>query len=137
MDSVIQKRRASQRIENMTPEQIARRNARNKEWQRKRKARRTSEELAAIRLKDREAHLWKCYKITLAEYDTMLEAQGGGCAICGKAGDLHVDHNHSTSQIRGLLCHGCNTGIGLLTESAATLSSAIAYLEAACRSGHA
>ena len=49
--------------------------------------------------------------IPLAEYDALLAAQGGGCAICGnppKTRRLHVDHDHKTGKVRGLLCHRCN-----------------------------
>src|SRR5437899_4206973 len=45
------------------------------------------------------------------EYDERLAAQGGGCAICGNAPKtrrLHVDHDHKTGKVRGLLCHRCN-----------------------------
>lgn len=55
------------------------------------------------------------YGITLDEYEAMLAAQGGRCAICGKqAGKrrLSVDHNHATGKVRALLCIGCNVAVG-------------------------
>lgn len=48
------------------------------------------------------------------EYVTMLAAQGGGCAICRrppKTRRLHIDHDHATMEIRGLLCHRCNRNL--------------------------
>ena len=48
------------------------------------------------------------------EYETLLEGQGGGCAICGatpKTRRLHVDHDHKTGQVRGLLCFRCNNAL--------------------------
>ena len=73
------------------------------------------------------------YGITLAEYDTMLEQQGGCCKVCGTAdsggkGRFHVDHNHTTGKVRGLLCNGCNIGIGHLKDSPDVLLKAAAYL---------
>jgi hypothetical protein len=59
--------------------------------------------------------------------------QEGKCAICGDepkaARGLHVDHCHKSGAVRGLLCHGCNTGIGALKESPETLLKAISYLK--------
>jgi len=49
--------------------------------------------------------------VTDDEYALLLEAQDGGCAICGakpKTRRLHVDHDHATGKVRGLLCHRCN-----------------------------
>ena len=48
------------------------------------------------------------------DYARLLEAQGGGCAICGatpKTRRLHVDHDHATGMVRGLLCHRCNRAL--------------------------
>jgi hypothetical protein len=53
--------------------------------------------------------------ITTEQYEQFLEEQDGRCAICRKPPRdqaLHVDHDHETSAIRGLLCRRCNRGIG-------------------------
>lgn len=72
------------------------------------------------------------YGISPEEYTAMHEKQGGKCAICGEVPTtlraLHVDHSHTTGKVRGLLCHGCNTGIGALKEDAEILSKALAYI---------
>jgi hypothetical protein len=71
------------------------------------------------------------YGLSLAEYKEMLEAQGGGCAICGSNDDgrnLSVDHCHVTGAIRGVLCSSCNMAIGLLKDSAELLIRAAGYL---------
>ena len=52
--------------------------------------------------------------VTVEQYDALLAAQGGGCAICGnppKTRRLHVDHDHKTGRVRGLLCHRCNRAL--------------------------
>ena len=52
--------------------------------------------------------------LTLAAYEALLEAQGGGCAICGatpKTRRLDTDHDHKTGKVRGLLCHRCNRAL--------------------------
>lgn len=71
-----------------------------------------------------------------AEADEMADAQGGVCAICSRApagkrhhARLHVDHCHDTGRIRGMLCHNCNTAIGLLREDPSVMQAAINYLE--------
>jgi hypothetical protein len=79
----------------------------------------------------RSFHLKYNYGMTVAEYDIMFLEQGGLCAICGKASKerLHVDHDHSSGKVRGLLCRPCNRGIGLLGDSSSRLRSAALYLE--------
>ncbi len=100
----------------------------------------------ALRAKDRERwrHLRYKYNMTVEQYDSMLSAQEGVCAICSRpplAGEwLCVDHDHSCCVYngkscgecnRGLLCRGCNTGIGALREDPRILLAAIEYLAAA------
>lgn len=72
------------------------------------------------------------YGITPIEYRAMHERQNGMCAICFQKPAtkriLHVDHCHKTNVVRGLLCHGCNTGIGAMKENIQTLRNAIKYL---------
>lgn len=70
------------------------------------------------------------YGISLAEYDAMVQRQGGKCAICQKTKRrLDVDHHHASDQVRELLCRSCNIGIGYLQESVEVLEGAIAYLK--------
>jgi len=79
----------------------------------------------------------KRYGITVAEYDALLEKQGGVCAICRKHSKrrLCVDHCHRTGTVRGLLCHRCNLGLGYLKEDQASLVATLAYLGALPRDG--
>ena len=70
------------------------------------------------------------YGITQEEYEQLYIAANGACEICHKELDvLYIDHNHDTGKVRGLLCRGCNTGIGMLQEDISTLLKAIKYLE--------
>ena len=85
--------------------------------------------------------LKKHYGITIDEYETMLAAQDGLCAICrmpersrsaakdGRVRRLAVDHCHDRRHVRGLLCSPCNTILGLSNDDPRILHSAIAYLE--------
>jgi hypothetical protein len=82
--------------------------------------------------KMREIHLRNKFAFTPAQYDAMLARQQGGCAICGDPpradSSLHVDHDHGTGEIRGLLCMRCNNGIGLLKENPRLLRRAATYV---------
>lgn len=73
-------------------------------------------------------------QFTLDEYQALLAAQAGICAICAKPPtdrNLAVDHCHTTGMIRGLLCIPCNTGLGKLGDSVEGLERALAYLRRA------
>jgi len=80
----------------------------------------------------REGHLRRTFGITQAEYDAMLATQGGGCAICGdvpaEGKSLHVDHDHETGRVRGLLCFKCNGGLGQFGDDVDKLNIAIQYV---------
>lgn len=89
----------------------------------------------------RRLQLKQDYGLTPEEYDELLAAQGGVCAICRQPETttdprsqrpyvrLPVDHCHETGRVRGLLCHRCNRAIGLLRDDVDLLRAAIAYLE--------
>jgi hypothetical protein len=80
---------------------------------------------------DREAHLRRTFGITSADYEALLARQNGGCAICGrppKKAALHVDHDHETGVIRGLLCVGCNNALGQFHDDFELLQRAADYV---------
>lgn len=61
----------------------------------------------------RNATLLRNYGITAEQFDAMLADQGGVCVICQQAHHRwHVDHDHATGRVRGILCPGCNTRLG-------------------------
>jgi hypothetical protein len=75
------------------------------------------------------------YGMTPEQYELMLQQQGGHCAVCPaitadtKKTRLHVDHNHETGVIRGLLCTHCNQSVGCADDSPVRLRALAAYLE--------
>ena len=70
------------------------------------------------------------YGISAIEYTKALDYQEGACAICGCVPDkkLVVDHCHTSSIFRGLLCHSCNIGLGAFKDNELILKRAIEYL---------
>ena len=88
----------------------------------------------------RSSHLRKSFGITSEQYEKILAKQGGGCAICGATTDdighptqrhLHVDHDHETGLVRGILCFNCNRGLGSFHEDVFVLANALDYLQSA------
>lgn len=75
----------------------------------------------------------QAHGLTWDDYLAMFEAQGHACAICRRPHteiSLGIDHSHATGKVRGLLCRGCNSGMGQLQESPTVLRAAADYLEA-------
>lgn len=81
----------------------------------------------------------RMYGLTQDRYDRMFEEQNNLCAICGnpesrmnrggKVARLTVDHCHQTNNVRGLLCHACNIGLGKFQDNIEIMFNAIAYLQ--------
>ena len=76
-------------------------------------------------------HLIK-YGLNSEQFDAMIAAQSNSCAICGDQmiglRNRHVDHCHTTSKVRGLLCLPCNLGLGYFKDNIERLRKAIDYL---------
>jgi hypothetical protein len=85
-------------------------------------------------------NLMRKYGIDYAEYERMLDAQNGVCAICNRAETardsanpltvkrLAVDHCHTTKKVRGLLCASCNTSIHMIERDPAIIERVVKYL---------
>jgi hypothetical protein len=81
----------------------------------------------------RHYHLLARYGIGADEVSELIAGQGGVCAICGRPDPEHVDHDHATGVIRGILCFNCNGGLGQFGDDPLRLRAAIEYLERAAR----
>jgi hypothetical protein len=77
--------------------------------------------------------LKKRYGISWEQYTKLKNEQNSCCAICnqkiGENTKIHVDHCHATGLVRGLLCGGCNIGLGHFKENIESLKSAVLYLK--------
>ncbi len=120
-----------------TPEALAKRAAAQGRWraknvERARALNRASYQKNKPRQKN-YALQWK-YGITLEQWEQVVEAQQGLCAICCRwmfdnPKDCHLDHNHTTGELRELLCANCNQVLGHGMESPEVLRAAADYLE--------
>jgi len=88
-----------------------------------------SDRIAVYRIKAK-------FNISLEESELLYERTMGKCEACGLQWDEevhryrhHVDHDHTTGLIRGILCHSCNVGIGHAGESFDRLRQWASYLE--------
>jgi hypothetical protein len=111
--------------------------ARVKAWQqanpeRVQAAQRKRRERPEVKAKERDSHLRRTFNINQERYAELLAAQGGGCAVCGKrpkpGKSLHVDHDHATGEVRGLLCFSCNAALGHLRDDPERIDALMAYL---------
>lgn len=97
------------------------------------KSRRTGNEARArLAAASRRLNLWRKFGLTVDAYNAMLAEQGGVCRICegGFGGKTpHVDHDHATGAVRGIVCEHCNRGLGAFRDNIESLRNAIAYLE--------
>lgn len=89
----------------------------------------------------RRSHLKKEFNMSLEDYALMLKSQNNCCKICGidnvnnsQHKHLHIDHDHSTGKIRGLLCSKCNTLLGSCKDNIEILKNAIGYLNESYKS---
>lgn len=88
-----------------------------------------------IKAGKKERRLRQRYGITLEQRNKLITLQGNKCNICeatepGGHGDWHVDHNHKTKRIRGILCCRCNRNLVIQRHTPELLRRAADYLEA-------
>lgn len=74
------------------------------------------------------------YGITQEYFEFLISQQNGLCAVCFKEPNgnrkiLCIDHDHDTGKIRGLLCHKCNSAIGLFNDNIVLIEKALIYLK--------
>lgn len=88
------------------------------------------------KLATRRSHLKQTYGMSIEEFEDMVVAQQGRCAICDRTADpLHIDHDHTSGKVRGLLCRPCNQGLGLFRDNPQFLLSAAKYLDSDRKAG--
>jgi len=81
----------------------------------------------------RKSYLKRVYGLGLLELERLSDKQGHKCAICSRELEkrrwsTHIDHNHDTGEVRGLLCQRCNAGLGMFGDSPELTEKATAYL---------
>lgn len=93
-----------------------------------------------------KARLSRRYKISIGEYDQMIDRQSNRCAICGNPETvineriltrLSIDHDHTSGKVRALLCRRCNIALGTVSDDISLLRKMIAYLESFNPPAHA
>lgn len=80
----------------------------------------------------RRRYFRKTHGLEPEEVEVMLEQQGGHCPICLRTITIesaHLDHDHATDEVRGLLCFNCNSSLGKLGDDPATIRRAADYIE--------
>lgn len=70
------------------------------------------------------------YGASPEEITELLQSSKGMCQICKVSTATHIDHDHNTGAVRGILCNTCNTGLGMFRDSCENLNEAVRYLKA-------
>lgn len=86
---------------------------------------------AACQRANRVVQRLKRYGLTPEAYEALMEKQGSVCAICkGEFAFPNIDHHHDGGYdaVRGILCSGCNTGLGAFRDNPALLLAAAEYI---------
>jgi hypothetical protein len=91
--------------------------------------RRSRESVKRLSGSTRHYHLKRRCGIGADDFDRVVAEQAGVCAICGRRDPGHVDHDHETGEVRGILCFNCNGGLGQFRDDVDALRSAAVYLE--------
>lgn len=90
------------------------------------------------RVSAQRRHRLKQYGLTPEQYNELVAAQEGKCAVCATAEHLlHIDHDHTTGKVRGLLCGNCNRALGILKEDPERITALAAYAKQHCEGGDA
>ena len=81
----------------------------------------------------RTTYKFKKYSIDQEQYNRLIVEQRNACAICRVSFDRNtttrIDHDHVTGEVRGLLCHYCNVGLGHFKDNIEFLTESIKYLK--------
>jgi hypothetical protein len=81
-------------------------------------------------------YVTRTYGLTTDELHRLSARQRHACQICGELGRrLHIDHDHRSGRVRGLLCNDCNVAIGVMNERPDWMRRALNYLERAVKPG--
>ncbi len=121
-------------------EQQENKRQRNRDWEAENPDKVTAKRVRwnALNVDEKRDHnLRKRYGITLEALGARIALQGGACACCrrplnlARPRSIHVDHDHETGEIRGILHAGCNTAIGNLGDDVEGVTRALVYVSGA------
>lgn len=88
-----------------------------------------------VKLKRKARYIESAHGLLPGQFDDLLTNQQSKCGICGTEisnepnHKTHIDHDHVSGRIRGLLCDYCNHGLGNFKDDMGLLQKAIEYLQ--------